>query len=1199
MKFSKILSSLTSPTAITIFVAIVLSLFFWFLGPFLGFGTLRPFESLVVRIIVVLIISFGAGLLIILRIRNNKKKDDNLTNDIVAASNADSVTKAATSDLKDMSQKLRTAMTMLRKSKAGRQHLFELPWYIMIGPPGAGKTTAIVNSGLKFPLADELGKEAIGGVGGTRNCDWWFTDKAVLVDTAGRYTTQESNVLADNAAWLGFLRLLKKHRRTQPINGAIVAISLSDLSLQDQTTQQGNAKAVRKRLEELKAELGVNFPVYILFTKADLIAGFAEFFESYGKQEREQVWGFTHDLSNSSDDMSPTEQFDIQFNALLDRLNRLSLDRIQDENDPLRRSLIAGFSTQVASIKSVASDFIDEVFSENKYDDTHFFRGAYFTSGSQEGLPIDRLMQGMAQTFGIGRQSIGAGVGTGRSYFLTKLFDDVIFKESGLVATDNKMEKQYKWFVRGAIVTSVLVSVLLGGIWFKSYSMNNQMLALGKQQIAQYKDSLGFIANEPVSDTDFSSVIPALNVLLNMPGNPAKELSVAPASMKWGLYQGNAVGGEVAQAYRSALNRYLLPRLLLDLEDQLQNNINKPGFLYETMKVYLMLGKQGPMNRDFINEWMSIDLEKKYPGKGKKILRTDLSKHLNSLITQPMQKIELNGPLVKKVQNILIQIPLATRAYNGIINSPKTRSLPLLRVTDIAGPAVDRVFQRSSGEPLNAGIPGVYTYQGFNELFLFEALDVAARIQKEGWVVGSNDSSEITDENLVFITRDVLDLYYNDFIDAYNGLLADLDIIPVATITEAAEIANVLSGPTSPLVKILEAVGKQTALAGSDEGSAASANASVAAGTADSLMGNSRQNMSMRNQILLRSVSKAAQNSGTGDSGSSSKEPGEYVADRFKWVQKFITSAEDQPTKLDKMMKLLMGLYEELNERSFAEDGDTNTGGNIAFKKFKQSTTKMPPPIKRWANQIVGGSSSIASDGTRLKLNKIWKSNYMPFCEQALSNRYPFSRHSKTDVTLQDFGKLFSNNGSLQKFFNEELVKLVDTSSRPWQWKKVNGTDLGISPKVLVNFETAATIRDTFFSNGGNLPSIKFQLKVDKMDRQISKLELTIDDLNLKLKGRGAGSKPVAVKWPGEVGVAGLSLFPKINWNNTEVTTDGPWAFYRLLDMAEIQGAGSSDRTKIIFQLGRREIILNLLSGSVLNPFSLKGIAAFSCPKGF
>ena len=77
---------------------------------------------------------------------------------------------------------------------------------MIIGPPGSGKTTALVNSGLKFPLEQRFGKDALRGVGGTRNCDWWFTDEAIFLDTAGRYTTQDSDARADAAGWIEFLR---------------------------------------------------------------------------------------------------------------------------------------------------------------------------------------------------------------------------------------------------------------------------------------------------------------------------------------------------------------------------------------------------------------------------------------------------------------------------------------------------------------------------------------------------------------------------------------------------------------------------------------------------------------------------------------------------------------------------------------------------------------------------------------------------------------------------------------------------------------------------------------------------------------------------------------------------------------------------------------------------------------------------------
>ena len=101
--------------------------------------------------------------------------------------------------------------------------------YAFIGAPGSGKTTALVNAGLTFPLAEQFGKAAIRGIGGTRNCDWWFTNEAVLIDTAGRYTTQESNESVDKAEWQGFLALLRNSVRGSRLNGVLLTVSVADL----------------------------------------------------------------------------------------------------------------------------------------------------------------------------------------------------------------------------------------------------------------------------------------------------------------------------------------------------------------------------------------------------------------------------------------------------------------------------------------------------------------------------------------------------------------------------------------------------------------------------------------------------------------------------------------------------------------------------------------------------------------------------------------------------------------------------------------------------------------------------------------------------------------------------------------------------------------------------------------------------------
>ena len=109
----------------------------------------------------------------------------------------------------------------------------------------------------------------------------------MLIDTAGRYTTQDSDAEGRPQEWLAFLDLLKKNRPKQPINGVLVAISLEDLIDGD---AGGADRACRRgpqaRSTNCTSSLKVDFPVYVLFTKADLVAGFIECFGELTESER-------------------------------------------------------------------------------------------------------------------------------------------------------------------------------------------------------------------------------------------------------------------------------------------------------------------------------------------------------------------------------------------------------------------------------------------------------------------------------------------------------------------------------------------------------------------------------------------------------------------------------------------------------------------------------------------------------------------------------------------------------------------------------------------------------------------------------------------------------------------------------------------------------------------------------------------------
>src|SRR5215510_3775082 len=266
------LAFLKSRTFLVLIGLLLLAILIWFAGPYFAFADYRPLESVLARVITIVIVFVVWAFLVLL-----KKAKSNNASAKLATEVAGQESRAGGADAAQLRKRFEEAVDALKKSRTrGAKNLYELPWYIIIGPPGSGKTTALVNSGLNFPLAQKFGKEALRGVGGTRNCDWWFTDDAILLDTAGRYTTQDSNESADAAGWTAFLQLLRKYRSRQPINGVLVAISASDLLTLNEREREKHVVAIRERLEELNRNLRISVPVYFLVTKCDLIAGFSE-----------------------------------------------------------------------------------------------------------------------------------------------------------------------------------------------------------------------------------------------------------------------------------------------------------------------------------------------------------------------------------------------------------------------------------------------------------------------------------------------------------------------------------------------------------------------------------------------------------------------------------------------------------------------------------------------------------------------------------------------------------------------------------------------------------------------------------------------------------------------------------------------------------------------------------------------------------
>ncbi|NRA38331.1 MAG: hypothetical protein HRU15_09340, partial [Planctomycetes bacterium] len=186
-----------------------------------------------------------------------------------------------------MKAHFKRSLQAVKDSPHGKNALVTMPWYMLIGPPGAGKTSLMQNSSLTFPQIG-LELQSVSGVGGTRNCDWWFTEEAIYLDTAGRYTSQ----LQSRKEWLGFLTQMSKLRRQRPISGIILTVGLDQLLNLPEDKVAGYAQEIRRRYDEVAEAIDFVFPVYIVFNKADLLEGFCDYFDHLGRNDRAEPLGF-------------------------------------------------------------------------------------------------------------------------------------------------------------------------------------------------------------------------------------------------------------------------------------------------------------------------------------------------------------------------------------------------------------------------------------------------------------------------------------------------------------------------------------------------------------------------------------------------------------------------------------------------------------------------------------------------------------------------------------------------------------------------------------------------------------------------------------------------------------------------------------------------------------------------------------------
>ena len=328
------------------------------------------------------------------------------------------------------------------KFKSVGKDLYKLPWYVVIGEPAAGKSEAIRRSDVGFPpgMQDEFQ-----GVGGTINMNWWFTNSAVILDTAGRLLFEEV-VPGTTSEWKEFLGLLRKHRPLCPINGLLLVIPADSLIKDDAKRIEERAGWIARQLDNIQRELDIRFPVYVVVSKCDLLNGFREFFEDVDDpQAQRQMLGWSN--PDPLDAAFRPELVEQHLSTVVERLRRRRLGLLEDPvaKDANNRRTeevdrLYAFPNSLSLISANLRHYLSTIFIAGEWSAKPLFlRGIYFTSSLREGAELD---QELALAMGVSVEELPTGRAWEReiSFFLRDLFIEKIFREWGLVtrATDTK-----------------------------------------------------------------------------------------------------------------------------------------------------------------------------------------------------------------------------------------------------------------------------------------------------------------------------------------------------------------------------------------------------------------------------------------------------------------------------------------------------------------------------------------------------------------------------------------------------------------------------------------------------------------------------------------------------------------------------------------------------------------------------------------
>lgn len=1146
----RIFSLVLSRAGVKVAGFVILLAIIWFGGHYVGLNSVASRLIAIGAVVAVVVIAWLATAWII-RVRGKR------------LGKALSESKGGANDLEieALNEKFKDAVASIKASDLGMKYrgsaaLYALPWYMIIGPSAAGKSTMLRNSGLHFPYAHQNDTH-IQGIGGTRNCDWWFSDEAVILDTAGRYTTEAD----DREEWNSFLALLAKYRRRRPINGVIVALSMEDILTSDDVALEQHVKIIRKRLSELTRNLGLVFPVYVVFTKVDLLSGFESFFGELDVPGREQVWGVA--LKPSENAEAVAAEFEEKMGTVVARVGELRLHKMSMQRRADMKWDIFDFPSQFRAASERIVDFVSLLVRSNPYQDSPNFAGVYFTSGTQEGTPLQRIIGGLRQAFGYrDGEAPAAAAGGIKPYFIRNLFTKVIFPNANAVGRTRKGVLISRGLKSAAVTAGlgIIAAATLGLI--AAFGVN----ALLIHNLEKSAGNFATVVADSGSDADSRAA-----ALKNLAGRYAV-LQYHESTSIWFMRFGGYFNKRILSPVEDEVVAYLEPALLnplgLHLEDSLSTKRKQwasddklareaiRSEYYNDLRYYLMLCDPSEIDPTDLRAAMADFIVRSniLPGsdgagatgpddelKQRATVLADIYvRHmlLPASDADAAEHWKINNEIVAAAREQLRTDPVPSELYAQMVE--RGRSV-------VGYLTVGKLLDGRYGSLLwsQHKLPAMYTKKGLKNYFRPELEKVVSTATRGDWVLNGKSAVEnkrMSKEDIKLaknLKQQIRQLYFRDYRQAWFDFLGSVRVSRFYTVRNAAQQLMTLARKDGPLVQLASVASDNLAI---PEFSPSPIKDAVAKNDDD-------MDTSMQNDQAMADFRRVL-----------APADGHPLSDRMSQYLTLLTSIQGEMEALSAASdpsrdsrkyatKILSGQGIDSDIFKAWVTVSSLLGGIDVGVKAAIEPLFREPIREAWRAVVDQASHDVDND---------WNTNVLQPYDRRLKGSFPFD-HKGGDAALADVEDFFRpDSGTLWGFVHSDLDAFVEQDDGQWEARQWLGVGLSFSPAFLRSLKEASNISNALFSRGSDHASVTYYV----YPIPSSGLSETLLESNgEKYRYRNEPQEWRQFKWPGDgdslgARVEGISMDGA---QEADISADGVWGLFRLVSEADLSRIGGNE----------------------------------------